>query len=260
MARKTIKTIEEWREILNRKEIPVKASKVSRRAISHWYEMGLIDDTDKEEGKRRYLNYVEFFWVAIMVECRKLGYSITNLQKVRANLFKGIPSDFYDRKKQIPMLEEAILHMIRNKQSLYLELTSDGVSSIINENAYHYDARAGFHTSFVMIRLNRVFKSKIKNIHFRTEFINYSYLTEGEQTIIKALGNEETQSITITKKNNEVELIELEQNIIIEKRIIDILKEQDYQTVEIKQHNGKISKIKRTVKHKPKKKVKDKKE
>lgn len=249
MARKKVNSVEEWREVLAKRVVPVKLTKVSRRVISHWYEVGLIDSEEKQDNKSRFLTYLEFYWVSIMVECRKLGYSITNLKKVKETLHSVIPSDFM--KEKIPMLEEAVLHMITNRQSLYLELTSEGVTAIINEKAYHYGSRAGFHTSYIIIRLNRLFKQRIKNIYFRTEFISNPQLTEEEKTVLDALGDKRTQSITITKKNNDVELIEIEEDIVVDKRIIDILKEQDYQTIEIKQHNGKISKIKRTLKHKP---------
>lgn len=255
MARIKIKNVEQWREVLAKKVVPVKLTKVSRRVISHWYEVGLIDSEEKEDHKSRYLSYMEFYWVCIMVECRKLGYSIKNLKKVKEKLHSMIPSDFMD--EEIPMLEEAVLHMIKNRQSLYLELTNEGEAVIINEKAFHYGSRASFYTSNIIIRLNRLFRDRIKNIHFRTEFINYPKLSENDRVVVASLNEDNTQSITITKKNNEVELIEIEEDIIVDKRIIDILNEEDYQTIEIKQHNGKISKIKRTVKHKPTKKADD---
>ncbi len=255
MATKKIKSIEGWREVLAKRVVPVKHTKVSRRAISHWYDVGLIDSDEKQDHKSRFLTYLEFYWVSIMVECRKLGYSINNLKKVKEKLHSPIPSDFMD--EQIPMLEEAVLHMIKNRQSLYLELTSEGEAAIIDEKAYHYGSRVSFYTSNITIRLNSLFKERIKNIHLRTEFINYPKLSENDRIVLASLNDDDTQTITVTKKNNEVELIEIEEDIIVDKRIIDILNEEDYQTIEIKQHNGKISKIKRTVKHKPTKKTDD---
>jgi hypothetical protein len=56
----------------------------------------------------------------------------------------------------------------------------------------------------------------------------------------------------VTKKNGEIDMIEGTERISEKDRIIDILKQHEYQNIEIKQANGKVVLISRTVKQKAK--------
>ena len=240
--------INKWRKKLNEQVIPIKRAQQPRNLISDWMNTGVINDNRQGDGKKRYLNYIDFFWLCIVIKLRALGYRNNHLKKARELLFRNIKSDVVDG--EIPTLEEAVLRMTVKNDPLFLELSEHGDASIFDESTYHYGARAGFYTCYVMIRLNRLFKEQIKNILFKTEFIDYASLTDQEQQVIDALGSDNTQSIKVIKKNDQIDLIEIEQDIKTHHRIIDILKDQDYQTIEVKQHNGNVSKITRTVKFK----------
>jgi hypothetical protein len=64
------------------------------------------------------------------------------------------------------------------------------------------------------------------------------------------LGN--CSSVNVKMKDGHVEVIEATQTVEGQKRFVDLLKEDDYQDIEVKQRDGKIVSIKRTKHHRPK--------
>ena len=75
-------------------------------------------------------------------------------------------------------------------------------------------------------------------------------LTPAELDLVYKIRMEDYESITIRTTSGKIEQLEVSKPIKNEKRIIDLLKEDNYQTIEIKQANRKIVHIKKTVKKK----------
>ncbi len=77
-------------------------------------------------------------------------------------------------------------------------------------------------------------------------------LTLEEKQMIEMIRNEKFQSLKIIKKNGRIDMIEGVERIEERQRIVDILKQHNYQNIEIKQSDGRIVHINRTVKTKVK--------
>ena len=75
-------------------------------------------------------------------------------------------------------------------------------------------------------------------------------LTNEETELLELIRNQAYQSVTITKKDGAIRLIEVKEHIDNQKRIIDILKQHNYQSVEIKKVDGKIVHINRVIQKK----------
>ena len=73
-----------------------------------------------------------------------------------------------------------------------------------------------------------------------------------ETQIIEMIRNEKFQSLKIIKRNGRIDMIEGVERIEEKQRIVDILKQHNYQNIEIKQSDGRIVHINRTVKTKVK--------
>ena len=246
MQEKKIKNPEDLLELLDKKVFPVKLTGAPKRSISHWFDIGLIPNENQVFGKDRYLTYVEFFWVCLIIELREAGVPSDRVKKVKEYVENELDSIYI--KGKLPRLKKAILTMIVNEAPLFLLVSNRGNVAIYDDEAMHFDLGSGFYDTYTVLRLNRIFKKKIKGIRFNTYFTDYLRLTPEEERVLHALYDKKTESIKVIKKKGEIEVIELEQNVVVDKKIIDILKEQKYQNIEIKQHNGKITKIKRTVK------------
>ena len=70
--------------------------------------------------------------------------------------------------------------------------------------------------------------------------------------MIQMIRNEKFQSLKIIKRNGRIDMIEGVEHIEEKQRIVDILKQHNYQNIEIKQSDGRIVHINRTVKTKVK--------
>ncbi|GER59631.1 hypothetical protein ULMA_17390 [Patiriisocius marinus] len=73
-----------------------------------------------------------------------------------------------------------------------------------------------------------------------------------ELQLIKMTRNQKFQSLRIVKRNGRIDMIEGVERIEDRTKIVDILKQHDYQNIEIKQSDGRIVLINRTVKTKVK--------
>lgn len=73
-----------------------------------------------------------------------------------------------------------------------------------------------------------------------------------ELQLIEMTRNQKFQSLRILKRDGRIDMIEGVERIEDRTKIVDILKQHDYQNIEIKQSDGKIVLINRTVKTKVK--------
>jgi len=71
-----------------------------------------------------------------------------------------------------------------------------------------------------------------------------------ESTVIKMIRDSKFHSITVIKREGNIEMLESVERISEKTRIIDVLKEHNYQNIELKQANGKIVCLNRTIKTK----------
>jgi len=77
-----------------------------------------------------------------------------------------------------------------------------------------------------------------------------SELTPSEIQVLEMIRNKRFLSIKLIIKNGEVDAIEGLERLHTGERIIDLLKQHDYQNLEIKQSNGKIVCVNRIFKKK----------
>jgi len=245
-------SIEELHLILNDKIAPVKVMGISRRLVSHWLDEGVITDDRKGDTSHRYFSYMEMFWVAIVIELRRFAYPIKKIKTIKLYLEAEIKLENTDKK--YVRLELAVLEMLLDEIPLFLTINNDAQTCICDDVEYEKRIRDIEYDTHIVIPLHQILKKYVSDIRFNTIFMEYMNLTQEEDMVLEAIQNKEFENITIIKKDDTIDRIESTQKIIADKRIIDILKEQDYQDIEIKQQNGKVIHIKRTVKQKIKRK------
>jgi len=241
-------SIEQLHQILNDKIAPVKVMGISRRLVSHWLDEGVITDDRKGDTAHRYFSYMEMFWVAIVIELRCFAYPIKKIKTIKLYLEEEIK--LKDTDKKYARLELTVLEMLLDEIPLFLTINNDVQTCICDDLEYEKRIKDINYDTHIVIPLHQILKKYVQDIRFNTIFMEYMNLTPEEDMVLEAIQNKEFENITVIKKDDTIDRIESTQKIIADKRIIDILKEQDYQDIEIKQHNGKITTIKRTVKRK----------
>jgi hypothetical protein len=75
-------------------------------------------------------------------------------------------------------------------------------------------------------------------------------LSTKEVAVLKMIRDSKYHSVTVVKRDGKIEMLEGIERIEEKTRIIDVLKEHNYQNIELKQANGKIVCLNRTVKTK----------
>jgi hypothetical protein len=55
---------------------------ISRRTLSHWRKVGLLDESETTK-----LSYIECFWVTIVNELRQFGMSLEKVKRVKECIF-----------------------------------------------------------------------------------------------------------------------------------------------------------------------------
>ncbi|WP_339625394.1 hypothetical protein [uncultured Winogradskyella sp.] len=75
-------------------------------------------------------------------------------------------------------------------------------------------------------------------------------LSAKEVAVLKMIRDSKYHSVTVVKRDGKIEMLEGIERIEEKTRIIDVLKEHNYQNIELKQANGKIVCLNRTVKTK----------
>ena len=117
-----------------------------------------------------------------------------------------------------------------------------------------YNSRAGFHIAYMHIRLTRLFKLKIKNIGFNTYFKKYMRLTEGEHRVLEGYYEKDTTKIIIHTKEEPMllEVLPDSKNRMIDQKLLDTLKYQNYERIDIIKNNDDLISIQKTEKPKVK--------
>ncbi|WP_010180412.1 hypothetical protein [Aquimarina agarilytica] len=75
-------------------------------------------------------------------------------------------------------------------------------------------------------------------------------LTDKEIRVVEMLRNENFESLKVLKRNGKIDIIEGIEKIKDTKKIVDLLKQYEFQNLEIKQNDGRIVHINRTVREK----------
>ena len=83
-----------------------------------------------------------------------------------------------------------------------------------------------------------------------TDKLHSSGLSSAEIQVVEMIRNKRFLSIKLIIKNGEVDVIEGLERLQTGERIIDMLKQHDFQNLEIKQSNGKIVCVNRIFKKK----------
>jgi DNA-binding transcriptional MerR regulator len=60
---------------------------VPYRSINHWEKIGLIDDEREDANSWRRFSFVEFIWIRMIDEMRKVGLPMDTIKAVKASLF-----------------------------------------------------------------------------------------------------------------------------------------------------------------------------
>lgn len=212
----------------------VKDSGASHRLINHWSEMGIIDDSSRENGQGwRKLSVVDLIWVHILMELRRFGMPLENLKLAYKSTFYS-PTK---RKTRWPVLEVAILRCLQ-RNPIYLIVFEDGWCEYLFSNDYYLNMQTGVlsEKAYLVVNLNKCVKEVFPKLNAPEHEISLD-LSENELSVIEKLRHGDLAELHIKLKDGDIKsLINIYSGNDDYQGLIDKIEHGEYT---VKRQNGK---------------------
>jgi len=228
------------------KQYSLKNTHVSYRVINHWCKLGLVQDSRKKQTKWRKLSLSDLVWIKIIGRLRKFGLSLNKIKKVRQELFYSP----IKKTTRIHQFEMYIGHAMLKRPCLII-VFEDGSADIglFSEYKARIELIGGL-KSHLIINLNDIVQEIFSTKDITPKYTSGTELNTEELSLMLAIRSGNYKSIKIRFKDKSIKLLELEKEETTQKRINQILKENNYQDIQLTQSDGKIVKINRIIKQK----------
>ena len=234
-------------ELLNKKQYSVRHIKgINRSVISFWQDEGLVEDNREDGQKWRKFSLTTLLWLAVMFELKEFGLSNPRIKQVKDQLFAPTIAEG----QKLPLIQQGIYQAIVLSKPLFLVIDQTANVQLVSGTDYIKQLRESKIKSHIIIDFNTCIEANIPQHYSKPDFGDTPGLTREEIEVLHAVRQKDFQSIKITKKNGEIDMIEGMQRIEGQQRIVDLLKQGKYQNIEVKQSNGKVVCIHRTIRKK----------
>lgn len=210
---------------------------VSRRTLSHWRTLNLLD-VYGNNPEQLYISRIVLFWLQIASELRQFGFSLDKIEKVKKQLFKS----------KEPMIETCFfLASAATKLDLFLLVSPEAEVILGSKNEIDVGEMFGIiEKNYIKINLhilvNRMGGKKVDVIQQPI----HSFLSHEEYSVLETIRSGEYKEITLKFKDGVVTKIKksvLEKenpDVIAELRKIIASNENPFSTITIQKANGKI--------------------
>jgi len=212
--------------------------KISRRVLSHWRKVGLLDESDTTK-----LSYVECFWISVANELRQFGLSLKKIKKVKDNIFNP---------EKEPLLTFYLYNSFKKdiEDDYFLLVNSKGESDIGSSD--EIDAMEDLNLlneNYIKINFNLV-KARLANkptSTLKSSFINRKVLPT-EKKIIEAVRSGEYKKVAIRFKSGVATHLEKESVTTADAMtaLKSAISEQSFGKIELTQQDGKVISVKNT--------------
>lgn len=233
--------IEHFRE----QKLPVKFTHQTYRTISTWVKYGLIDDPrDNNIGWRKY-SLLDLMWVRIIDELRLFGLPLEKIKEVKDWLFlapvEGKTWYFVDFFSASALCGRPVA----------LAVLSDGTAHLGMDEEIRLSQKHAGLNHFIYLNFSEIIKEVFKFPELRTDYERLWGLSKAELELLHLIKTNNYSSIEVVMGRSAIQRIEASQDVEPETRIIDLIKENKFQEINVKQKDGKIVSIKRTILTKP---------
>ena len=232
-------------QVLNDRNRKVTFKEITYRQISGWEKEGLLDNTRKGNEWRRF-SIMDAIWLKIIHELRGFGMSWNQIKVTKESL------EFQSSKcgVNMPLLEFYTAFAIANRMPVLILVFKDGVA--IPANYVQYKVTRDFLglESHIQLSLNDMLQGFFPDVDLKATITNDQPLELDEMELLAFIRLKRFEKIEIKYANGRMDLIEGLESINNKKRIDEILKEQQYASIELIEENGKVTRILRKIKKK----------
>jgi DNA-binding transcriptional MerR regulator len=230
-------------EALTERQYTLNEAGVSTRVVNYWESKGVTEDPrDGGTGWRRF-SLLDMVWLHAVERLRSFGMSMEHLRRVRESLL-DLGSLNGTEGPPMTLFELYVTHaLLRNVA--YLLVFADGEVELAVERELQGATHMAGLADHIRIRLNDIVQEILPHADLRPKLEMPVNLTDEQLHVLVALRTGDYDSVSIKLNDGKIDRIEAREDIS-ERRIIDILKEADFQDVTIKRRDGKEVHVSRT--------------
>lgn len=241
-------TAKPYRKFLSEKRFSSKELGESYRVINHWTDLGLLPDDRDDDVKWRKFSIVDIVWTLIVKELRQFGLPLDKIRKARSDLFE-VP--FSSDWPEFELEFHIFLTMI--KRDVHLLVMPDGFATLLsNQDAPLQEVLQNIKStsSMIVISLNKIMAQIFPDKDFKPFFPILSNLKPEEFELINFIRFNAFDEVVVKLNNGKLVRLEGKKKESLEADLLTILKQDEYQKIEVVQAGGNTIKIERTVQKK----------
>lgn len=251
-------------DFLNKKVFRVSDTPLSYRQVNSLDKDGLLGEQSERKKGWREFSPKELVYIQIVTELKELGFEHRKLDNLWRAFFKEPNKPPKGEKMPSPHINRGIsetaLGCVFAQVEMTLVVNKKGEFAFFDPGNFAvYDRLLGALPSvYIRLNLNDFVNDVLKMMKkepfpvkwsLSEEYIQSSVLnlTEKEKGILEVIRNNDFQTVKLKKKNGEVSVIHAERSNgddISVQDLVKILKEKDYQDINIVKRDGKLVNLK----------------
>jgi DNA-binding transcriptional MerR regulator len=189
------------KDAFNEKKYTIGGERISSRVLSHWYDIGVINDNRPNGKGWAKFSFSEVIWIEIVVKLRKFGLDLQRIKEVKEQLNVYNRSD--DKSKCL-LLDFYLIVALKSKNPIKLIVFESGQADIMRQIdidlANELDCLP---EDFISIDINKLLNKLLTKRKIKTDYLGYSDIPKSTliQQIEESVSAEDIQSVTIKVKN-----------------------------------------------------------
>ena len=230
-------------QILNDKERNLKFDTVSYRELNSWEKAGLL--TVQREGREwRRFSIIDAIWVKLIKELREFGVTWKQLKVTKESL------EFESEKCGVamPMLEFYTAFVIAQKMPVVILVFKDGIAIPVSLTQYSVAKQTVGMANHVQISLNDLIQGMVPDLDLQPVHKPEMPLYFDEVELLAFLRLEEFEKVEIFYNSGRMQTVEGLQRIEVNALVSDVIKEHQYQKIEVVIQDGQKVSLRRTLK------------
>ena len=219
----------------------------SSKNMNTYIKCGIFDDARSNSKDMHRFSIVETVWINLIETLKGFNFSTESLLKIKQQLLVQDKN----RLNKYPYFEFFLINAWLYNSQLFIVIDEQYNTTIINASDYATLVQSQAIRMHIVISISHLLKSLISKINTsKWDFSKLFKFTEKELELLAFIKTNDFDTIEVTLRNGELYLLKGKERVTTEKRIVDILREYDYQKIEVQKENHKIVAITRTVKQK----------
>lgn len=219
------------------------AAGLTYRQLNNWEAKGVLPSSERTEPGWRKFSYREVFAIMICSDIKqRFGVPLESLRSLQLHLLDP-ETNFLGNALERIFWERVAFYLLTDLKSSFKMLSIVELGGSGGDEALVGEQPAGF----ILLKLNELVNRILLFIDkpFQIKTTDVSHDSEAEQEILRLVRDGTFSRVSVQLKNGRIFAAEAEREIPRSKknRLLEILSEQDFQTVTMSKQNGEIVRI-----------------